>query len=54
MPSSVIFGAIIRGDEIIMPDENLELSERDHVIILALREKARQVEKMFSVNVDLF
>ena len=53
LPSSVVIGAIVRGDEVIIPKENNKLMPQDHVIILASREHARDVEKMLSVHVDL-
>ncbi|MGH1403248.1 MAG: Trk system potassium transporter TrkA [Alphaproteobacteria bacterium] len=53
-PSGVIIGAVIRGDDVIIPDPDMEIVAEDHVIILSLREKARLVEKMLSVQVDLF
>ncbi|MGN7438415.1 MAG: Trk system potassium transporter TrkA [Alcanivorax sp.] len=53
LPSSVVIGAIIRGDKVIIPKENNKLMPQDHVIILASREHARDVEKMLSVHVDL-
>ncbi len=54
VPSGVVIGAIIREDEVMIPKSNMEVLVKDHVIILASREKARLVEKMFSVQVDLF
>ncbi len=53
-PSGVVIGAIMRNDEIVIPKSNTEILAKDHVVILASREKARLVEKMFSVHVDLF
>lgn len=54
-PTGVIIGAIIRNEkDVIIPDENSEIMKADHVVILAERDKARLVEKMFSVQVDLF
>ncbi len=53
-PSGIIIAAIIRDDEFIVPDENFEIMAKDDIIILALREKAKLVEKMLSVQVDLF
>ncbi len=54
LPSGVVIGAIIRDEKVIIPQNNMEVLAKDHVIILASREKAQLVEKMFSVQVDLF
>ncbi len=54
LPSGVVIGAIMRDEKIIIPKSNTEILAKDHVIILASREKARLVEKMFSAHVDLF
>ncbi len=53
-PSGVVVGAIIRDEKVIIPNADHEILPDDHLIILALREKARLVEKMLCVHVDLF
>ncbi len=53
LPSSVVIGAIIRDGKIIIPKENNKILPMDHIVILASREHAREVEKMLSVHVDL-
>ncbi|MGH1398671.1 MAG: Trk system potassium transporter TrkA [Alphaproteobacteria bacterium] len=54
LPHEVLVGAVIHEGEMLMPDENYTIRAGDTVIILASREKAQDVEKMFSVQVDLF
>ena len=54
LPHEVMIGAIIREDEVLMPKPDQSIKPGDHVIILAARSQARNVEKMFSVQVDLF
>ncbi len=53
-PCGVVIGAIIRDDEFIIPHDDFEILPKDNIIILALSEKAKLVEKMLSVQVDLF
>lgn len=53
-PSGVTVGALVRDDKVIIPDKSEELLPDDHVIILATSAKARLVEKMLSVHVDIF
>ncbi len=54
LPPEVIVGAVVRNEKVIMPSPELVLLPDDHVIILASQAQAQEVEKMFSVQVDLF
>lgn len=53
LPREVVFGAIVRGDAVIMPEPDFELREHDIAIVWATREQVRSVEKMFAVQVSL-
>ncbi len=53
LPARVTVGAVVRGDQVIIPDNKFEILPHDHLMILSARDKARQVEKMLSVQVDL-
>lgn len=53
-PPNVIVGAIVRDDDIIMPRPDTQMKAGDHLIVLAARDQSRKVEKMLSVQVDLF
>ena len=54
LPADVVLGAIVRDDEVIIPAPNDTIRAKDRVIILSSQDKAQEVEKMFSVQVDLF
>ena len=54
LPHEVIVGGVIRDEQFIMPELNFTIRAGDDVIILASRSQAQNVEKMFSVQVDLF
>jgi len=54
LSNEVIVGAIIHEDEVIIPDDNYTIRAGDNVIVLASRAQAQNVEKMFSVQVDIF
>lgn len=54
LPNEVIVGAVLHDDEFIIPKDNYAIRSGDTVIILASRAQAQNVEKMFSVQVDLF
>ncbi len=47
-------GAIIRGDEVIMPSGNVRIEAGDFVVVFALAAQVRQVEQMFRVSLDFF
>lgn len=53
LPDNVKIGAIIRGEEVLMPRPDRIVRPDDLVIVLAGQEQARAVEKMFSVPVAL-
>ncbi|MCB9980918.1 MAG: Trk system potassium transporter TrkA [Rhodospirillales bacterium] len=54
LPHEVIVGGVIREGEFIMPELSFTVRAGDDLIILASRAQAQNVEKMFSVQVDLF
>ena len=56
LPADTIIGVIIRHEtaEIVMPTSKTVIKEKDHVIIISTREQAEKVEKLFSVNVNIF
>lgn len=54
LSSDIRFGAIIHKGEILMPRPETVIKPGDQVIILAAKGKAPEVEKLFSVQVDLF
>jgi trk system potassium uptake protein len=48
------FGAIIRGNAIIMPTGDTRIEAGDFVIVMALSNSVRKVEQMFRVSIDFF
>ena len=53
LPNNVVISAIIRKDTVIIPKKNDKILPQDHLIILSPREKAREMEELLSVHVDL-
>ena len=54
-PSDVRIAGVLRnGNEVLTPSPDFELKADDRVVVVALEGAARKVEKMFSVQVDLF
>lgn len=54
LPEGVLVGAMMRGDEVIIPDEQTVILEHDRLIILSISEQVRKVEKILSVSLDFF
>ncbi|HYC04801.1 MAG TPA: Trk system potassium transporter TrkA [Azospirillaceae bacterium] len=54
LPEGVIVGAIVRGEEVIIPRPNTIIKAHDRVVILATVGQVKKVEKMFSVRLEFF
>ncbi len=54
LPQGIIVGAIVRGDEVIMPRGDSVVRANDRVVILAAAGMAKEVEKLFSVRLEFF
>ena len=50
----VRIGAVIRGNEVIMPTGSTRIEAGDLVIVFAIAAQVRQVEQMFRVSIDFF
>jgi len=53
-PKGAIVGAIVRGDEIIIPRGDNMIKPHDHLILFALKESIPKIEKLFTVKVEYF
>jgi trk system potassium uptake protein TrkA len=54
LDKGIIIGAIVRGDEVIMPRAESTIEARDRVVLFALPEQVRKVEKLFTVGLEFF
>ena len=54
LPAGIIVGAILRDDEVIIPDGDTVIRTKDRVIILASAGQVKKVEKLFSVRLEFF
>jgi trk system potassium uptake protein TrkA len=54
LPAGTIVGALIRGDQVIIPRGDTVIQVHDRVIMFALADVVKKVEKMFAVRVDFF
>jgi len=53
-PSGAILGAIVRGDDIIIPRGNTIVLPHDHLIIFAMQQVVSQVESLLTVKLEYF
>ncbi|MTI10062.1 Trk system potassium transporter TrkA [Curvivirga aplysinae] len=54
IPKGVVVGAIVRGEEIIIPRAGTIIEENDIIILCASSEVVRKVEKLFAVRLEYF
>ena len=54
LPNGVIVGAIVRGDEVIIPRGDTVVRANDLVIIFAATEAVKKIEKLFAVKLEFF
>lgn len=54
LPQGVIIGAILRGEEVLLPEEETVIKAKDRVIILAQSKMIKKVENLFSVKFEFF
>jgi trk system potassium uptake protein len=54
LPAGVLLGAIVRDSEIITPRGNTVVQVGDRVVLFAVADQVRNVEKMFSVQLEFF
>jgi len=54
LPAGVLLGAIVRDGEMICPRGSTVVQAKDRVVLFASAEVIRQVEKMFSVQLEYF
>lgn len=53
-PKGALLGAIVRGDEIIIPNGQSVVKEKDRLIIFALHKVIPKLEKLLTVKLDYF
>ena len=53
-PKEAIVGAIVRGEEVIIPRGHNVIKPHDHLIIFAVKGAIRKLEKLFTVKLEYF
>jgi trk system potassium uptake protein TrkA len=54
LPHEIVVAAVVRNNEVHIPEGDFIIKPEDHVIVIASQSQVRSVEKMFTVQVDLF
>lgn len=54
LPPGVVLGAIVRGPDVILPDSKTIVDPGDRIVLLAMRDAVKEVEKMFRVGISYF
>lgn len=54
LPPGILVGAVLRGEEIITPRGGTVIEVGDRVVIFAVSDAVRHVEKLFSVKLEFF
>ncbi len=54
LPKGVLIGALVRGEEVIIPRGNTVIKEKDRVVIFAPHDVVKKVERMFAVAIGFF
>ena len=54
LPDGVLICMIIRNEEVIIPDGNVEIVAKDRLIVLSKMEQVKKIEKIFSEKFKYF
>jgi len=54
LPDGIRLGAVLRGQDVIVPRGDTEIHAGDRVIIFAMADEVRRVERMFRVSIEFF
>jgi len=54
LPPDTVIGAIVRGDEVIIPSGETRIKPHDHVLIVTTAASTKAVEKLFEVHLEFF
>ncbi len=54
LPDGIVIGAIVRGDDVIIPRADTRIRPRDSVVLFATRQAVKSVERLFAVRLEYF
>jgi len=54
MDKGIIIGAVVRGEEVLLPRGDLEIKAKDRVVMFAAAQAVKEVEQLFAVGLEFF
>ncbi len=54
LPEGILIGAVVRGDQVILPRGNTLIQPNDQIVLFAASEAVKAVEKLFAVRLEFF
>jgi trk system potassium uptake protein TrkA len=54
MDKGIIIGAVVRGEEVLLPRGDLEIKAKDRVVLFAAAQAVKEVEQLFAVGLEFF
>jgi len=54
LPAGLVIGAIVRDSEVIIPRGDTVINTHDKVVLFALKNAVKKVEKLFAVRLEFF
>ncbi len=54
LPPNTVIGAVVRGEEVIIPSGETRIEPHDHVLIVTTAASTKEVEKLFEVHLEFF
>jgi len=54
LPHGMLIGALVRGEEVIIPTSQTTIQPHDRVIVMATADLLKKVERMFAVGLEFF
>jgi len=54
MDKGIIIGAVVRGEEVLLPRGDLEIKSKDRVVLFAAAQAVKKVEQLFAVGLEFF
>jgi trk system potassium uptake protein TrkA len=54
LPDGVRLGAIVRGDEVVMPTGETEIKANDRVVLFSMADQVQNLQHLFRVSLEYF
>jgi len=54
LPKDTVIGAVVRGEEVIIPNGETVILPHDLVVLVSRAESIREIERLFEVRLEFF